>query len=210
MSGTSRHPNRPDPGPRAGFGRTGRVRGVSEIADIKDEDSLETWLDNQPRDVSVWIAPRAAARVFPVSWHAVLTGGWFRDQKLTSLPGLRRILVATVAAKGFDPQIAAAATDVSSDEIAGIPSPSSAETDGAGRAAVKAATTIASAYQGCLSSFQHDLPPDARYLADSASLGSRSDVAAMTRRSMTSGRQSAARRPRGTAITPWACRRGSG
>lgn len=70
-----------------------------EIADIKGRDSLKTWLGDQPREVSVWIASRAAARVLPVWWQAVLTEEWARKRDLTALPILRSLLISSVAAK---------------------------------------------------------------------------------------------------------------
>ncbi|WP_372923151.1 hypothetical protein [Roseovarius sp.] len=69
-----------------------------EIADINDEDSLKAWLKDQPREVSVWIASRAAARVLPVWWRAVLTEDWARERDLTALPLLRSLLISSVAA----------------------------------------------------------------------------------------------------------------
>ncbi|WP_296762985.1 hypothetical protein, partial [Sediminimonas sp.] len=69
-----------------------------EIADIKDEDSLRAWLEDQSREVSVWIASRAAARLLPVWWDAVLD--WAYEEDLTALPVLRSLLIASVAAVG--------------------------------------------------------------------------------------------------------------
>jgi len=69
-----------------------------EIADIKDRDSLKAWLKDQPREVSVWIASRAAARVLPLWWRAVLIKDWARDRDLTALPVLRSLLISSVGA----------------------------------------------------------------------------------------------------------------
>jgi len=69
-----------------------------ESADIKDGDRLEAWLKDQPREVSVWIAARAAARVLPTWWQEVLTKDWARDRDLTALPVLRSLLISSVGA----------------------------------------------------------------------------------------------------------------
>ncbi|WP_297768388.1 hypothetical protein, partial [uncultured Roseovarius sp.] len=70
---------------------------MSESVDIKDRESLEAWLKDQPRESAVWIAFRAAARVLPVWWDAVLTEEWARERDLTALL-LRSVLISSVAA----------------------------------------------------------------------------------------------------------------
>ena len=80
-----------------------------EIPDIEDRDSLEAWLEEQPREVAVWIASRAAARVLPVWWDAVLTEEWAHKGELTALPVLRSVLISSVAASGPTEDINAAA-----------------------------------------------------------------------------------------------------
>jgi len=79
-----------------------------EIADIRDKYSLEAWLEDQPHEVAVWIASRAAARVMPVWWAAVLTEEWARERNLTALPVLRSLLISSVAAVGPTEDIRAA------------------------------------------------------------------------------------------------------
>jgi hypothetical protein len=69
-----------------------------EIADIRDRESLKAWLEDQPRAVSVWIAFRAAARVLPLWWDAVLREEWALERDLTALPVLRITLISAVAA----------------------------------------------------------------------------------------------------------------
>jgi len=71
---------------------------MSESVDIKDRESLKAWLEDQPREVSVWIAFRAAARVLPLWWDAVLREEWARDLDVTALPVLRITLISVVAA----------------------------------------------------------------------------------------------------------------
>lgn len=71
-----------------------------ESSDIRDQDSLEAWLEDQPREVSVWIASRAAARVLPLWWDAVLREDWALETDVTALPVLRNILVSSVAVVG--------------------------------------------------------------------------------------------------------------
>ena len=80
-----------------------------EISGIKDSESLEAWLEGQPREVSVWIASRAAARVLPLLWRRVLTKDWARKRDLTALPVLRSLLISSVAAKMSTYEMKAAA-----------------------------------------------------------------------------------------------------
>ena len=79
--------------------RRGRVPGMVESADIRDETSLEAWLENQPRKVAVRIASRAAQRVLPLLWSAILAENWGRRGDLTALAALRSNLISSVAAK---------------------------------------------------------------------------------------------------------------
>ena len=67
------------------------------IPDITDRESLEAWLKYQPREGSDWIASRAAARVLPVWWDAVLTKSWAHERDLTALPVLRCLMISSVA-----------------------------------------------------------------------------------------------------------------
>lgn len=71
-----------------------------EIADIRDRESLEAWLEDQPRETAISIACRAAARVLPVWWEVVLTEEWARRSDLTALPILRSLIISWVAANG--------------------------------------------------------------------------------------------------------------
>ena len=64
---------------------------MSESVDIKDRESLKAWLKDQPHEVAVWIASRAAARVLPVWWDAVLTEDWARKRDLTATPIVRSL-----------------------------------------------------------------------------------------------------------------------
>ena len=69
-----------------------------EIADIKDRDSLEVWLQYQPREVSVWISSRIAMRILPQCWAAVLTEDWLHGNDVNALPIMRSLLISSVAA----------------------------------------------------------------------------------------------------------------
>jgi hypothetical protein len=82
---------------------------MRKIADIQDTNSLEAWLEGQPREVAVWIASRAAVRVLPVFWEAVLTEDWAREGDLTALPVLRSVLISSVAVAGPTEEIRTAA-----------------------------------------------------------------------------------------------------
>ena len=68
-----------------------------KIWDIEDQGTLKAWLENQPREVAVWIASRAAARVLPVWWDAVLAEEWTRERDVGALLVLRCLLVSSVA-----------------------------------------------------------------------------------------------------------------
>ncbi|WP_299934369.1 hypothetical protein [uncultured Pelagimonas sp.] len=79
-----------------------------EIADIKDRESLEAWLNALPQDteeeqararrIAVTLAFRAAARVLPIWWEWTLTSDRARKGDLTALPILRSLLISSVAA----------------------------------------------------------------------------------------------------------------
>lgn len=86
--------------------------GIVEISDIKDRDSLNVWLNDQPREVSVRMASRAAARVLPIWWQEVSTKDWARKRDVTALPVLRGLLISSVSAKmpSEDMKVATAAT----------------------------------------------------------------------------------------------------
>lgn len=82
---------------------------MAEIADIKDRDSLEAWLSDQPREVSVWLAARAAGRSLPAFWQAVLSEDSAREENLTALPYLRALLISSDADLQLDYGIETAA-----------------------------------------------------------------------------------------------------
>jgi len=67
-----------------------------KAADIRDRDSLEVWLKDQPREVAISIAARAAARVMPV-WAEICRTDAGRKLELTPLPVLRADMVSSVA-----------------------------------------------------------------------------------------------------------------
>ena len=69
-----------------------------DIADIRDEDSLKAWLEDQPHAVSVWIASRAAARVLPLWSLGNLDVRGVEKGDVTALLMLRCLLVSSVAA----------------------------------------------------------------------------------------------------------------
>jgi len=69
-----------------------------EIADIGDKDSLRAWLEDQPQEVAVWIASRAAARVLPVWWKPARHKAWASGHDLEVLLVLRSVLISSVAA----------------------------------------------------------------------------------------------------------------
>ncbi|MDZ7708664.1 MAG: hypothetical protein U5K36_00005, partial [Roseovarius sp.] len=68
-----------------------------EIADIKDRDSLEAWLKDQPREVSVWIAASRCGGAGAADLvEAAPTEDWARERDLTALPVLRSLLMSSV------------------------------------------------------------------------------------------------------------------
>ena len=64
------------------------------VDEIKDQGSLEAWLKTQPREVAVDIAHRAAMRVLPIYWEAVLR--WQKPES-RAIPILRANLVVGAA-----------------------------------------------------------------------------------------------------------------
>ncbi|MGX0901693.1 hypothetical protein ACSSV8_000247 [Roseovarius sp. MBR-79] len=67
------------------------------VSDISEDEILKAWLEDQPREVAVWIASRAAARVLPIWWDAVLTEEWAREHGISALPVLHGLFVSSVA-----------------------------------------------------------------------------------------------------------------
>ena len=65
-----------------------------EIADIKDRQSLEAWLKEQPRESAVALTHRAAMRVLPLYWDWVQNDAKARKGDLTALPVLWASLIS--------------------------------------------------------------------------------------------------------------------
>ncbi|MGR3563817.1 MAG: hypothetical protein ACU0FH_13500 [Heliomarina sp.] len=72
-----------------------------EIADIKDRDSLQEWLEDRSREECIQIATRAALRVLPLFWEWSLTEP-AQKHRITALPVLRCLLISRLAGKGID------------------------------------------------------------------------------------------------------------
>lgn len=64
-----------------------------EAADIHDDESLKAWLDDQPSEVAVWIATRAALRVGPILWNETAPA---KKVDLKSIFFLRSLLILGV------------------------------------------------------------------------------------------------------------------
>lgn len=111
---------------------------MSDGLDINDRESLEAWLEDQPREAAVWIASRAAARVLPVWWEAVLTEEWAGEDMLTPLTVLRNLLISFVAANMPTTELKSAAAAAVDGGIVGLPFSAATNAEGAARAAVSA------------------------------------------------------------------------
>jgi len=75
---------------------------VISIDDIKDKESLEAWLNDQPEAVrqkcAVFIAARSALRVLPIAVDGYQFSDWSRNSDFTSIPIWRSLITSTVAA----------------------------------------------------------------------------------------------------------------
>lgn len=78
--------------------------------EIRDEETLERWLQNRPQEDSICIAQRAGLRVFPL-WTAEMGNDWARKLDLTALPVLRSLLTLGVAHKYPTPEATLATLD---------------------------------------------------------------------------------------------------
>lgn len=119
-----------------------------EISEIKDEDSLKAWLNEQPRAFPRVIAARSALRVLPVFWDWSLSDHASRSG-VTALPVLRCNLVAAVACKSSNfgsKKVTAAAT-----RAANVATAATAFDDAVSRSA---AVTAAAATYGARATFR--------------------------------------------------------
>ncbi|MDH3262997.1 MAG: hypothetical protein OEM24_03250, partial [Paracoccaceae bacterium] len=65
------------------------------VEEIRDRESLEAWLEGQPRETAVAVAARAALRVAPLYWE--WAAGPSRKGDLTELPVCRPVLISAIA-----------------------------------------------------------------------------------------------------------------
>ena len=79
-----------------------------EIADITDRESLETWLESQPRRFSEILAHRAAMVVLPVYWESLLAKSGVPRSSINFLPSLWSSLVSGTIAFHPSSEISAA------------------------------------------------------------------------------------------------------
>jgi hypothetical protein len=121
---------------------------MGESVDITDRESLKAWLEDQPREVAVWIAFRAAARVLPVWWDEVLTEDWARKRDLTALPVLRSLLISSVAAKRPNEKFMGAATLAATGAVEAGAGATRAEHHASADAATRAALAANRVYEG--------------------------------------------------------------
>ncbi|MGR3547401.1 MAG: hypothetical protein ACU0CB_02750 [Roseovarius sp.] len=126
---------------------------MGETLGIRDQASLKEWLEDQPREVAVWIASRAAARVLPIWWQAVLTEDWANEANLTVLPALRRLLTSSVSFHNPSDSLRIAAKRTLEGGIVGIPFKPPLEADGAARGAALAASAATAAHPAAVAAF---------------------------------------------------------
>lgn len=112
--------------------------------EIRTQEDLEAWLKDQPQEVCVWIAYRAAARMLPMWWQEVATRKWLPSNDVTTLPACRALLIsASVASAENDAGKSAAADAATTAAHASISWQATGHAASAIRAATSAATTAA-------------------------------------------------------------------
>ena len=142
-----------------------------EIADIDSLGRLEAWLNGQSHEVAVCIAPRAAAWVLPIWWHAVLSEDWARGREWTALTVLRCTLISYVAAKMPNEDIKRVASNAAATARTSASLASGAATHAAAaHAAFSAAFAASTAFS--------DEPVNTAFNAFAASINSASTAAA--------------------------------
>jgi hypothetical protein len=81
--------------------------------EITDRKSLEAWLEGQPREVAVWIAVRAAARVVPLWWEDFRQRSADDKRDLPALSLWRSLLTSASFAKAEAADLRSKLTDPS-------------------------------------------------------------------------------------------------